>query len=253
MPALILALADKRLNRLVLVERAALVLLEKEKLDNKLRETLKGWEDCKAALFNTQMELSRTKIKLKDKTFEDLLTTDRLTVPLAFSKYKRACLLINLYLEAHIYLFSRLHTTPSPSITVCFERDEVREAIGKLPTSPQCWEEFLDMNENIRKRMERQTSWRKGEIEVEIMRLSTTMSDPDQRKKHAPQDQDDKDDGLVISECYFTREECLGIAALLFDYIPIEFDRTSDLMDEFKRNELVAKRKEQNYEGWAEK
>ena len=88
------------------------------------------------------------------------------------------------------------------------------------------------MNENILKRIERQTPWRKGEIRVKIRHLYTTVFDLEYIPHKGA-------DALVISEESLTREECLGFAALLYDYVPIEFD-TQDLMDEFERNELAA-------------
>ena len=88
------------------------------------------------------------------------------------------------------------------------------------------------MNENILKRIERQTPWRKGEIRVKIRHLYTTVFDLEYIPHKGA-------DALVISEESLMREECLGFAALLYDYVPIEFD-TQDLMDEFERNELAA-------------
>lgn len=99
------------------------------------------------------------------------------------------------------------------------------------------------MNENIRKRIERQTPWRKGEIGVKITHLYTTVFDLD----YIPQK---RGSALVISEKSLTRVECLGFAALLYDYVPIEFD-TQDLIDAFERNELAAEKKGKTYEGRA--
>ena len=95
------------------------------------------------------------------------------------------------------------------------------------------WEKFLALKPDIRKRVERQTPWRKSKTGIEISHVYTTLSGrihTANRKGNA---------AVVISTDILTKEECLGVGALLFDYVPIEFD-PPELMEEFERNEQVA-------------
>ncbi len=86
----------------------------------------------------------------------------------------------------------------------------------------------------IKERIERQTPWRKGKIGDEIGHLYTTLS----ALIHDPQK---GGDALVISEkSSLTREGCLGFAALLCDYIDVEFAEP-ELLKRWDKNELKKK------------
>jgi len=117
-----------------------------------------------------------------------------------------------------------------------FQKDEVLPILGLKPKTPltlELWDRFLHARPEIRKRVERQTPWRKSKTGVEISHIYTTLSG----RIHTGQ----KGDGAVlISRDILTKEECLGVGALLFDYVPIEF-HPPELMEEFERNEREAK------------
>ena len=98
----------------------------------------------------------------------------------------------------------------------------------------ELWEQFLDLRPDIRKRVERQTPWRNTKTAVGIGHIFTTLSG----RIHAAHHKGDA--AVVISTDILTKEECLGVGALLFDYVPIEFD-PPELMEEFERNEQVEK------------
>ena len=96
------------------------------------------------------------------------------------------------------------------------------------------WEKFLALKPDIRKRVERQTPWRNSKTGIEISHVYTTLSG----RIHTAHREGDA--AVVISTDILTKEECLGVGALLFDYVPIEFD-PPELMEEFERNERVTK------------
>ena len=88
----------------------------------------------------------------------------------------------------------------------------------------------------------RQTPWRKGKMGVEIGHLYTTLS----AHIHDPQQ---GGDALVISkESSLTIEGCLGFAALLSDYITIEF-KDPKLIEKWKKNESAGIKKVQKAGG----
>ncbi len=134
-----------------------------------------------------------------------------------------------------------LSLSHSPSTIIhlfieAFQKDEVLPLFGLKPKTPltlELWDRFLHARPEIRKRVERQTPWRKSKTGVEISHIYTTLSG----RIHTGQ----KGDGAVlISRDILTKEECLGVGALLFDYVPIEF-HPPELMEEFERNEREAK------------
>lgn len=104
----------------------------------------------------------------------------------------------------------------------------------KTPMTLVLWEQFFQSKPDIRKRVERQTPWRKSKTGIEISHVYTTLSG----RIHAAHHKGDA--AVVISTDILTKEECLGVGALLFDYVPIEFD-PPELMEEFERNEQVEK------------
>lgn len=95
------------------------------------------------------------------------------------------------------------------------------------------WEEFLHEDPKIRARVERQTPWRKSKTGVELSHIYTTLSG----RVHSVFQKGDT--AILISTDILTKEECLGVGALLFDHVPIEFD-PPELMEEFERNEREA-------------
>lgn len=98
------------------------------------------------------------------------------------------------------------------------------------------------MNVHIRNRIERQTPWRKGKIGIEISHLYTTLSAHIHKRQKGG-------DALVIAEEPLTREGCLGFAALVCDYISIEYDDLT-LEDEFTKNESAATKKMKKLGGY---
>ena len=96
----------------------------------------------------------------------------------------------------------------------------------------ELWEQFLDLRPDIRKRVERQTPWRNTKTAVGIGHIFTTLSG----RIHAGQE---GDAAVVISKKFLTKEECLGIGAVLLGYVPIQFE-PAKLWDEFKKNEEAA-------------
>ena len=97
------------------------------------------------------------------------------------------------------------------------------------------WEKFLALKPDIRKRVERQTPWRKSKTGIEISHVYTTLSG----RIHTAHRKGDA--AVVISTDILTKEECLGIGALLLGYVPIQFEPTK-LMDTFEKNEKAAKK-----------
>ena len=117
-----------------------------------------------------------------------------------------------------------------------FQKNEVLPLLGLKPKTPltlALWDQFLHARPAIRKRVERQTPWRKSKTGVELSHIYTTLSG----RIHTNQK---GDAAVLISQDILTKEECLGIGALLFDYVPIEFE-PPELMEEFERNEREAK------------
>jgi hypothetical protein len=104
----------------------------------------------------------------------------------------------------------------------------------KTPVTHAMWEQFFHLKPDIRKRVERQTAWRKSKTGIEISHVYTSLSG----RIHTAHQKGDA--AVVISTDILTKEECLGVGALLFDYVPIEFD-PPELMEEFERNERVTK------------
>lgn len=104
--------------------------------------------------------------------------------------------------------------------------------LGRPPRTrltPEIWEEFLDARPEVRARIERQTSWRKGKVGVDIAHVYTSLSG----RVHSHQM---GADAVTISQSLLTKEECLGVAALLHEFVRWEFDPVS-LQEVYDRNE----------------
>jgi len=117
-----------------------------------------------------------------------------------------------------------------------FQKSEVLPVLGLKPKTPltfALWDQFLDARPAIRERVERQTPWRKSKTAIELSHIYTTLSG----RIHTNQS---GDTAVLISQDILTKEECLGIGALLFGHVPIEF-KPPELMEEFERNEREAK------------
>ncbi len=104
----------------------------------------------------------------------------------------------------------------------------------KTPLTVALWEQFSHSKTDVRNCEERQTPWRKSKTGIEISHVYTTLSG----RIHTAHQKGDA--AVMISTDILTQEECLGVGALLFDYVPIEFD-PPELMEDFERNERVAK------------
>ena len=91
----------------------------------------------------------------------------------------------------------------------------------------------MDLKPDVRKRVERQTSWRKNTTEIKISHICRTLSGRIDIAQEG-------DAAVMISAKILTKEECLGVGALLFDYVPIDFD-PAELMEKFEKNERIAK------------
>ena len=215
------ALGRKRLDRDKLMDKTRLVLAEKE------LEVTKARADARVA----NAELETTKLRLQAKNMEALRVANSVNLRSAIGKFVEGIVRVT-----HVHVSIEQSLSPSPfAFTEAFQRDEVLPLLGLKPKTPltiALWERFLHIKADVRERVERQTPWRKNKTGIEISHVYTSLSG----RIHTPQK---GDAAVVISAGILTKEECLGVGALLFDYVPIEFDPPS-LMEEFERNERAA-------------
>jgi len=229
------ALGRKRLDRDKLMDKTRLVLAEKDKLMDKTRlvlaekelEVTKARADARVA----NAELETTKLRLQAKNVEALRVANSVNLRGAIGKFVEGIVRVT-----HVHVSIEQCLSPSPfAFTEAFQREEVLPLLGLKPKTPltiALWERFLHIKADVRERVERQTPWRKNKTGIEISHVYTSLSG----RIHTPQK---GDAAVVISAGILTKEECLGVGALLFDYVPIEFD-PPNLMEEFERNERAA-------------
>ena len=227
-PGLFAALARKRLDRDKLLDKTRLVLAEKEiEATQAQLEVTKARADARVA----NAELETTKLRLQAKNVEALRVANSVNLRGAIGKFVEGIVRVT---RVHVSIEQSL--SPSPfAFTEAFQRDEVLPLLGLKPKTPltiALWERFLHIKADVRERVERQTPWRKNKTGIEISHVYTSLSG----RIHTPQK---GDAAVVISAGILTKEECLGVGALLFDYVPIEFD-PPNLMEEFERNERAA-------------
>ena len=98
----------------------------------------------------------------------------------------------------------------------------------KEPVTPDVWNAFLDAEPEVRARIERQTPWRKEKVGAEMSHIYTSLSG----SIHGHQI---GDEAVTISQRLLTKEECLAVAALLQDFVAIEFDPV-ELQQAYDRN-----------------
>ena len=215
------ALGRKRLDRDKLMDKTRLVLAVKE------LEVTKARADARVA----NAELETTKLRLQAKNVEALRVANSVNLRGAIGKFVEGIVRVT-----HVHVSIEQCLSPSPfAFTEAFQRDEVLPLLGLKPKTPltiALWERFLHIKADVRERVERQTPWRKNKTGIEISHVYTSLSG----RIHTPQK---GDAAVVISAGILTKEECLGVGALLFDYVPIEFD-PPNLMEEFERNERAA-------------
>ncbi|EKU23464.1 hypothetical protein NGA_0725500 [Nannochloropsis gaditana CCMP526] len=114
-----------------------------------------------------------------------------------------------------------------------FQEEEVLPRLGLKPTSRVTvgmWERFMQARPDMRRRVERQTPWRKSKVAAEMGHIYTTLSG----RIHSSHQVGDA--AVVIGMDVLTTEECLGVGALLYDFVPIEF-HPPELMEKFEKNE----------------
>jgi hypothetical protein len=114
-----------------------------------------------------------------------------------------------------------------------FQEEEVLPLLCLKPrgrVTVGMWERFMQAKPDIRRRVERQTPWRKSKIAAEMGNIYTTLSG----RIHSSHQIGDA--AVVIGTDVLTTEECLGVGALLYDFVPIEF-YPPELMEKFERNE----------------
>ena len=124
-------------------------------------------------------------------------------------------------------------TRPYTPLVESFQEEEVLPRLGLKPTSRVTvgmWERFMQAKPDIRRRVERQTPWRKSKIAAEMGHIYTTLSG----RIHSSHQIGDA--AVVIGTDVLTTEECLGVGALLYDFVPIEF-HPPELMEKFEKNE----------------
>ena len=245
MPDLFAALARKRLNREALLDKTRLVLAEKEKEVTKAwaekeKEVTKAWAEkataeaekatAQAEKATAEAELEATILRLQTKNMDDLRLANSVNLRGAIGKCRgQSCVdgdfSLSLPFYNHTYIFIE-----------SFQKSEVLPLLGLKPKTPltfALWDRFLDARPAIRRRVERQTHWRKSKTAIELSHIYTTLSG----RIHTSQS---GDTAVLISQDILTKEECLGIGALLFDHVLIEF-KPPELMEEFERNEREAK------------
>jgi multidrug efflux pump subunit AcrA (membrane-fusion protein) len=227
-PGLFAALARKRLDRDKLLDKTRLVLAEKEiEATQAQLEVTKARADARVA----NAELETTKFRLQAKNMEALRVANSVHLRGAIGTFVEGIVRVT-----HVHVSIEQSLSPSPSaFTEAFQRDEVLPALNKKPNCPvtiAMWGRFLSIKADIRARVEKQTPWRNEKTAIEIGHVYSSLSG----RIDTPQK---SDAGVVISTDILTKEECLAVAALLFDYVPIEFD-PPNLMEEYERNELRA-------------
>ena len=124
-------------------------------------------------------------------------------------------------------------TRPYTPLVESFQEEEVLPRLGLKPTSRVTvgmWERFMQARPDIRRRVERQTPWRKSKVAAEMGHIYTTLSG----RIHSSHQIGDA--AVVIGTDVLTTEECLGVGALLYDFVPIEF-HPPELMEKFEKNE----------------
>ena len=222
------ALGRKRLDRDKLMDKTRLVLAEKELEVTKARaEVTNARADARVA----NAELETTKLRLQAKNVEALRVANSVNLRGAIGKFVEGIVRVT-----HVHVSIEQSLSPSPSaFTEAFQKDEVLPLLGLKPKTPltiALWERFLHIKADVRERVERQTPWRKNKTGIEISHVYTSLSGRIHTRQKG-------DAAVVISAGILTKEECLGVGALLFDYVPIEFD-PPNLMEEFERNERAA-------------
>ncbi|EKU22457.1 hypothetical protein NGA_0463600 [Nannochloropsis gaditana CCMP526] len=124
----------------------------------------------------------------------------------------------------------------SVNLRRAIESFQEEEVLPRLCLKPRgrvtvgMWERFMQAKPDIRRRVERQTPWRKSKIAAEMGHIYTTLSG----RIHSSHQIGDA--AVVIGTDVLTTEECLGVGALLYDFVPIEF-HPPELMEKFERNE----------------
>lgn len=85
------------------------------------------------------------------------------------------------------------------------------------PINADQWSAFLAREPEVRERVEQQTPWRKGKVGAELANVCATLSS----RIHIHQIGERK---VTISDQTLAVEACLGIAAVLQDFVRFEFD-----------------------------
>lgn len=109
------------------------------------------------------------------------------------------------------------------------------------PLTPEAWGKHIQnySNSDLRARLA-QTSCQKGEVGKALCRILEKLSKlsfEDNRNYQVHLD------AITISMEVLTKEECLVVAALLYDYVPIAFEPYS-LTKDFQRILSAAKKEE---------
>ena len=77
-------------------------------------------------------------------------------------------------------------TRPYTPLAESFQEEEVLPLLGLKPTSRVTvgmWERFMQAKPDIRRRVERQTPWRKSKVAAEMGHIYTTLSGRGKRRK----------------------------------------------------------------------
>lgn len=138
-----------------------------------------------------------------------------------------------MHVKTHTLALS-LHTLnpPSTHTTEAFQHEEVRPALRLRPKAPlgaEEWNRFLDMNPEVRSRIERHTPWRKRKVGDELAHIYVSLSG----RVHGYQR---GTDAVTISEKMLTAEECMLAAALLQGFVEWELD-PPELAEQYERRE----------------
>ncbi|EWM20324.1 hypothetical protein Naga_100406g7 [Nannochloropsis gaditana] len=202
------ALSWKRLDRRTLVDRARLVVAEKE------------LEVVKARAEN-EVEVVKAQAEARVLWAEARATKAELETAAGHLKAK------------NLEILRLRHSVNLRRAIESFQEEEVLPRLGLKPTSRVTvgmWERFMQARPDIRRHVERQTPWRKSKVAAEMGHIYTTLPG----RIHSSHQIGDA--AVVIGTDLLTTEECLGVGALLYDFVPIEF-HPPELMEKFEKNE----------------